>query len=35
MSMTIEWYKNFIKGINPKELSLKNIHQFMEGRKND
>ena len=30
---TIEWYKNYLNGENPKELSLKNIHQFMEDQK--
>ncbi len=30
---TIEWYKNYINGENPKELSLNNINQFMEDRK--
>jgi len=30
---TIEWYKNYINGENPKELSLNNINQFMEDKK--
>lgn len=30
---TIKWYKKFLEGENPKELSLNNIHQFMEDRK--
>ena len=30
---TIEWYKKFLNGENPRELSLNNIHQFMEDRK--
>ena len=35
MIHTIEWYKNFLNGKNPKELSLKNIYQYMEDRIND
>jgi len=30
---TIEWYKNYINGENPRELSLNNIYKFMEERK--
>lgn len=30
---TIEWYKNYLNGEKPKELSLANINQFMEDRK--
>jgi len=30
---TIEWYKNYLNGENPKLLSLKNIDQFMEDLK--
>lgn len=30
---TVEWYKNFINGENPKVLSLNNINQFMEDKK--
>jgi CDP-glucose 4,6-dehydratase len=30
---TIEWYKNYLEDANPRELSLNNIHQFMEDRK--
>jgi len=30
---TIEWYKNYINGENPKVLSLNNINQFMEDKK--
>jgi CDP-glucose 4,6-dehydratase len=30
---TIEWYKNYLNGENPKELSLNNVNQFMEDRK--
>lgn len=30
---TIEWYKNYINGENPKVISLKNINQFMEDKK--
>lgn len=32
VKMTIEWYKNYLYGENPKELSLNNIYQFMEER---
>lgn len=35
MHITIEWYKDYLKGTNPTALSLKNIHQFMEGKKYD
>jgi CDP-glucose 4,6-dehydratase len=30
---TIEWYKNYLNGENPKVLSLNNINQFMEDKK--
>lgn len=29
---TIEWYKNFLNGESPKELSLNNIQNFMEDK---
>jgi len=35
IQMTIEWYKNYLNGVNPKQLSLDNIYQFMEGKNND
>lgn len=35
VNTTIEWYKNYISGANPKELSLNNIYQFMEDLNND
>lgn len=30
---TIEWYKNYLNGANPKELSINNIYQFMEDKR--
>ena len=30
---TIEWYKNYLDGVNPKELSLNNIYQYMEDNR--
>jgi CDP-glucose 4,6-dehydratase len=32
---TIEWYKNYLNGVNPKELTMNNIYQFMEDKGND
>jgi CDP-glucose 4,6-dehydratase len=33
LKATIEWYKNYLSGASPKELSLNNIYQYMEDRK--
>lgn len=33
VKVTIEWYKNYLNGENPKVLSLNNINQFMEDKK--
>lgn len=35
VALTIEWYKNFLEGADPKTLSLNNINKFMEDKKND
>lgn len=35
VKVTIEWYKNYLNGASPKELSLNNIYQFMEDKRND
>lgn len=35
VNTTINWYKNYINGANPEELSLNNIYQFMEDLNND
>jgi len=35
IKITIEWYKGYINGANPQELSLNNIIQFMEEIEND
>ena len=33
VNTTIEWYKKYLNSANPKELSLSNINQYMEGLK--
>ena len=35
VKITIEWYKNYLNGSDPKEISLNNIYQYMEDSKND
>lgn len=32
VSITINWYKNFLKGMNVKEITQQNINQFMEEK---
>ena len=33
VNTTVEWYKKYLDNANPKELSLKDINQYMEGIK--
>lgn len=33
VKITIEWYKNYLNGVDAKTLSLKNINEFMEDQK--
>jgi len=35
VSVTIEWYKNYMREQNPRNLSLKNIEKYMEDKLND